>query len=176
MRAPESAPSWDWTRTSPASRGSMPAMMLSNVLLPQPEGPTMLAKLPQAICRLKDSITGNSPCPLGVGNFLHSPSITTACDVMPPSNRRRPPRKDPIFPGPQDERVDGHHQQHETRAPRQHHVGAGSLKPVHQFFADAPACPEVFAHERDFPRQREADAQRGENVRHQLREQYLAQA
>jgi hypothetical protein len=38
----------------------------------------MLAKLPRDICRLKDSMTVNSPNPLGLGNFLLSPSITTA--------------------------------------------------------------------------------------------------
>src|SRR5689334_3754006 len=107
MRAAELAPSRERICTRPPSLGSIPAMMLSSVLLPQPDGPTMLAKLPRAISRLKDSITVNFPSPLGIGNILLSPSMVTACNAIGSSScQHGPPGKHPFLPGPQDQHVD----------------------------------------------------------------------
>jgi hypothetical protein len=48
------------------------------------------------------------------------------------------------------------------------------LKPVHQLFTHPPTSAEGFADQRDFPRERKADAQGRKKVRHQLRNHHLA--
>src|SRR4029078_4143070 len=145
-------------------------MILRRVLLPQPDGPTMLAKLPRAICRLNVSMTVNSPSPPGVGIFLLTPSMTTAYDAIAPSScERGPPGKNSLFPPLQYQHVDRNHQQHKARAPRQHHVDAHALQPVHQLFADTARGTESFTHPRDLPCQREADTQRCEEIWHERR-------
>src|SRR5690606_37143406 len=50
--------------TEPRSRRSKPAMMLSGVDLPQPEGPTMATNSPSRTTKLTSSTTDSAPKPL----------------------------------------------------------------------------------------------------------------
>src|SRR5512138_1550676 len=50
--------------TAPRSGRSKPAMMFSNVDLPQPEGPTIATNSPSRTSKLTPSMTGSVPKPL----------------------------------------------------------------------------------------------------------------
>src|ERR671923_1261235 len=128
-------------------------MIFNRVVLPHPDGPTMLAKVPRPISRLSESITVNWPSPLGLGNILVSPSICTALGRMsfPLRHWDLPPGERALLPRAEHDHLDRNHQQHKTYAPSEHHIGADSLKPVHELLANAATDAEGLAYERDLP-------------------------
>ena len=92
-----------------------------------------------------------------------------------PGRKLRPPGKAAPRPRAKHQKIDQHHDDHKADAPRQHHVDAGLLKPIDQFLTHAAAGTERLGDERDLPRQRQRDPQRRKHVRHQLRNEHLAQ-
>src|SRR5690606_29343697 len=65
--------------TAPRSGLTNPAMILSNVDLPHPEGPTMATNSPSRTAKLTSSTTASAPNPL----LRPSTAIFTSADIAP---------------------------------------------------------------------------------------------
>src|SRR5487761_63284 len=64
--------------TEPPSYDSMPAMTVSSVDFPQPDGPTILTNLPSSTARLISCRTTNSSPEPGTGNLFVNLSMVMA--------------------------------------------------------------------------------------------------
>src|SRR5579884_589769 len=164
------------TLTDPPSYGSMPAMMLSRVDFPQPDGPTMLTNWPSSTVKLIASRTVNRPTASGAANLFVSLSTAMTGDAAAPclcpgticavvSGGKVPsPGKGAPRPPAEAYDVDQDHHDHEARSPGKHHVDPRILEPVDQLLADPARHPERFGHQSDLPRQGQGDPQRRKDI------------